>query len=154
MRIKTVVKYVVEGGANTFAQETVNLKDEGISDDDLDKGVVLLNADIKINYLGDAAAANTQLLSRGQVTKDSQTVLINPNNSDLLYTKWLEGAAGAAVGCINFSTAHRWPNNGSPPIDRREPISRNSPYVYCSMKSTGLAAANNGWFVLTFGIRE
>jgi hypothetical protein len=157
-KVREVITSKVESAANTFTQETLTLTNQ-FSQAELDKGVVLLGADIVLEQLGSGSAANDQTSTYAQITKTSQTGLINIDDSALLCRKAYLAHCGAAVGLIHMDSLHRWPEVGGKDMELRvRPtrtylIDKSAPYLYFGVKSHQQASAKTHRAVLYFAVK-
>lgn len=143
---------LVESGANIFTQVTTNLASY-FSAAELEAGVVLVEVDSVTSPLSTASAANVVTFIDVQVTKKSKTAVCALSDSDLVYWKRVYGGAGANATCINFQTSHVWPNDGKIQKSRAWSIDKNSPNIYCSIKSDNQNAVRDCSMRLLFAFK-
>lgn len=104
---------LVEGGANTFAQVTLDTElNEKFTYEELSRGVYPIGADIEVGTTLTASAASTFACSTVQITKTSLSAQASMCNSTLLGKKTLQTCSGAAAGTLNFLSARKWPQAG------------------------------------------
>jgi hypothetical protein len=107
--IREVATSVTESVANTFTQTSKALTDY-FGPEELERGVYPLGVHIMIGQLKTASGASTYMNTRVQVTKSTQSAMITIQDTDLLGTKILEGASGAAAGAVAHQVAYCFPS--------------------------------------------
>jgi hypothetical protein len=102
---------LVEGGANTFAQVTLDTEITDLfSKNELNRGVVPIGVTVVIDPLSAASAIDKLASTIVQVTKGSQSALLNVDNSDLLAQKILFGCSSHdSAESYYYMDARRFP---------------------------------------------
>ena len=143
---QTIKVSVQETAPNTFTQSTVNLKDY-LSQEELDKGA-WLHSIASVTSAPGQATANTFGAIQGQVTKTTETALLDFDNDNLLYRKNLYMNSGLAAGCMNFLSSHVLPKDGIIEDTQVEWFERSAPKLFIAVHSADQAAVRKVYFAL------